>query len=117
MREIKFRCWHDNRMQRVNYIDFAHEKIDLFASDTIKFEEGVLMQYTGLKDKHGNEIYEGDILITSAFEKKYGIVKWNEKDASFKIVNVPSTSIIKSNKFYEVIGNIYENHELLRGTR
>ena len=46
MREIKFRCWFDNQMHKVEDISFKGKTINLFAADIRKFENGVLMQYT-----------------------------------------------------------------------
>lgn len=110
-RELKFRCWWDNRMHYVEEIDFKRKRVDLLGADTISIEECILMQYTGLKDKNGKEVYEGD-LIKIEYEEKYGIVKWNEELACFQICNVPSQTL-KHIKYYEIIGNIYENKELL----
>lgn len=123
MKTIKFRAWDidSKKMLDVKAIDWD-DKGNIIS---INYPEGklypdedygdhvVLMQFTGMCDKNGKEIYEGDILDTGKYEKKYGIVKWNEKDASFRITNVSSTTIGKANKFYEIVGNIYENQDLL----
>lgn len=128
MREIKFRCWHDNKMQRVNYIDFAHEKIDLFASDTIKFKEGVLMQYTGLKDKNGKEIYEGDICDMSILGGDHALMKISIQHgcAGFEPLYPDKVHpydrcwnsfwdehVLWNARYFTIIGNIYDNPELL----
>lgn len=119
MREIKFRCWYDNRMHKVVEIDFAYEKINLFGADIINFKDGKLMQYTGLKDKNGKEIYEGDILRFS--EVDTAIVEWNEKYSYFMVKPIQDYYFdsdvlghaLEYNNNVEIIGNIYDNPELL----
>ena len=75
----------------------------------IKQQGIVLMQYTGLKDKNGKEIYEGDICQY----KNRNIVKIYFKDGHFLMNNWGDISCDLSD--VEVIGNIYENSELLKG--
>lgn len=69
-------------------------------------------QYTGLKDKNGMEIYEGDVVSCSTFR---GVVKYNSYTASFQVVGVggwgTSLEYDKPNPF-EVTGNIFDNPEL-----
>jgi len=87
-----------------------------------EFVDCVLMQYTGLKDKNGKEIYEGDIVhVTDFFHgdaKVYkGVVKFVGGYYQIEgqdIRNAPLGWIISSDDL-EVIGNIYENPELLEG--
>lgn len=88
--------------------------------------DDMLMQCTGLKDKSGKLIYEGDILFedsrTLAYpDGKYWIVKWNKDSASFYIEMItpnkfeyfPHWHLSRHDLDYEVVGNIYENPELL----
>ncbi len=104
MREIKFRAW-DN----VNYMSTPFTFMEI-QSGIIGFtSEAIIMQYTGLKDKNGKEIFEGDIINA----------KW--KDGQHIGIEKCPNIIPNGFHFYEemddidceVIGNIYENHELL----
>lgn len=111
MREIKFRAWikKDERMESCISINPFHiGDCDRFLW---KHEEVELMQFTGLKDKNGNEIYEGDIIRSyndfgDSFED-LSIVIWNQEGASFDGV------VVYDIKNEEIIGNIHENPELL----
>jgi len=119
-REIKFRAFRKdfNTMHIVENINFDLP-ITLMCADlqTDAIYNFILMQYTGLKDKNGVEIYEGDIIshhneTISMFEKvevKYweGAFVAGRCTANDALVNynVPS--------YVEVIGNIYQNPELL----
>ena len=108
MREIKFRAWHKN----ANYM-CQNATTDLLDRDYLEF-----MQYTGLKDKNGTEIYEGDILKYS--HKAVGSIVREVvyKSGAFGIEGtVKGTHIIFGNILEserEVIGNIYKNPELLK---
>jgi len=114
MREIKFRAWdyQNNSMFYPHEIYFDEGLKNIRALDMMAnyIENGkprfVLMQYTGLKDKNGKEIYEGDI-IKDESDGMITVIKWNNECAGF--VNV---LYVKDSKDIEVIGNIYENPEL-----
>ncbi len=96
-REIKFRAWHleDGML----YFDFDTFKLDYHD------QYGNIMQFTGLKDKNGKEIYEGDII--SHFHNYVG-----ENKTSIEIVEVPNI-YFKAIHTVEVIGNIHQDKELL----
>ena len=118
MREIKFRAWDklNKEMFNVEIIDFQEKKL---YEDTVSyrnFKNIELMQYTGLKDKNGKEIYEGDILSNRNDEKLYKVIfengsfraefKGDFEEYSFDLIDVVAQSC-------EVVGNIYENPELM----
>ena len=126
MREIKFRAWHKKFkfMVRVSGIDMiCYDEIRIqYPTVNIRTKSGCiwtnlenveLMQYTGLKDKNGVEIYEGDIVRYAEFNCP---VLWS-KDLMWciDINNGYGEEMLTAYFDYEleVIGNIYENKELL----
>lgn len=123
MREIKFRAWdeHTKKMLTWSEIDSLDKDGFEFAIDILCGANGKIpLQYTGIKDKNGVEIYEGDICKTetSAFKEddfKVGVVKFNNGAFVRKIIyssgNYGYHDLFP--KHCEVIGNIYDNHELL----
>ena len=121
MREIKFRAWDKEKkiMREVLGIDILHKEIffsneDVDCYEHTDFKDIELMQYTGLKDKNGKEIYEGDIVkfLNGIFE-----VIWCNEKASFMLKNKEYKEflnfIYENNNGMEIVGNIYENPELL----
>lgn len=119
MRKIKFRCWYDNRMHKVVSIDFTYKKINLFGADIINFEDGILMQYTGIKDKNGKEIYEGDIVkvfVMSEYIKGY--IKYNEERGRFDVGWDSEIEKYKNNNSFlgscSTMKNDYDELEVLR---
>lgn len=114
MREIKFRCWSDNKMYEIDSIDFWDETVSLTGAGYINMENAKLMQYTGLKDKNGKEIYEGDILEWTTFSgKKYRFsVEYSNEYAQYTIANTGDISMenepLGDFENIEVIGNTYD---------
>ena len=132
MRKLKFRAWlkEEKKMVNVETMDFTdksiqylekNEFINAYLLRRMIFDDIELMQYTGLKDKNGKEIYEEDI-IKYKFPydtrlKHISPVKFLETEASFGIKDRYGNEIplytISANNYFEVIGNIYENKNLL----
>jgi uncharacterized phage protein (TIGR01671 family) len=85
----------------------------LYGNCSIKLENNVLMQCTGLKDKNGKLIYEGDILQQPQLPHKV-VCEWY-KDGFWLngFMNGAKRELRDMHNWYEVIGNIYENKELL----
>lgn len=105
-REIKFRAWDGRTMQHdIGVLPLSGEEKIVASHYTLKYrpDQVQLMQYTGLKDKNSREIYEGDILETRYGHKTVGDIHDLCGDT-----NVPNESE------REVIGNIWENPELLK---
>lgn len=133
-REIKFRAWSKkaNRYLKITGIQYDGDEIaGVFVvygtiagiPNTIFIESDdvvVLEQYTGLKDKNGKEIYEGDIMRYDAIDYK---VLWADYYAGFetKRLNSPYNNAGLTLHFLasvgRVIGNIHENPELLGGEK
>lgn len=137
MREIKFRAWHKEqqimfpireaiwfKMDSQSWVNESHQvptnRLHGYDGETIE-----LMQYTGLKDKNGKEIYEGDIfeigwrkesleqLVYVDFDKAGFVIRLCKTPANEQ----PIYNLVYARTFemrdVEVIGNIYENPELL----
>lgn len=122
MREIKFRAWHkkEKKMYNLDFWSFLTDDISLhnFKGKYIPhISEVELMQYTGLKDKNGKECFEDDILLYKGYK---GRVWYNKNVVRFFIDwEVPrSIELPQFNSSFsewgKVIGNIYENPELLK---
>lgn len=117
MRTIRFRVWSKREKRMLHNVEQCEEYckgcFGHYLSDCGDCYE--IMQFTGLKDKSGKEIYEGDIFKVEGFERPR-IIKWNEKLARFDLYNVWGDRLIDLSaeiEHYEIIGNIYQNPELL----
>lgn len=128
MRTIKFRAWDKEHNKMINNFTIEVKNGDIrFPEHNDNFgsysNDGdyILMQFTGLKDKHGQDIYEGDILIGESDILEYvGIVFFCKQTASFmrrsnlKINGTISLYPLQTRlEIAEIKGNIFENKELL----
>lgn len=144
-REIKFRCWDkkSKKMRQVTEIVFNTgfymenndnsvkliwvKGQDIIENKEIQIqreEDFILMQYAGLKDKNGKEIYEGDIVSKETFDDTkpnyrnvyYAKVMYIEELAGFYLVNKDNKILweVAEDKYnIEVVSTIYDNPELL----
>ena len=135
MRVVKFRAW-DKEIEKIYpvlEIDFVEEWVSMYSKMAGRhynwLNNLVLMQYTGLEDKNGVEIYEGDILELRAnpFNKTRDLFQVVFKDGGFRDewnnyigqylppdIRNKQGGRVRLNEACEVIGNIYENPKLLQ---
>ena len=123
MRKIKFRAWdkENEKMMKVSSLHLENKEISVKENGTFHlFRMQDLMQYTGLKDKNSKEIYEGDIVLIKLDETS----TWYKTVVGFKKGAFIANLIDKEDYVYifhhgftdddfEIIGNVYENKNLL----
>ena len=124
MRKFKFRAWFKNEgeMKNVamnNVYEGNKTYLHLSPMPMSDYKAIELMQCTGLFDKNGREIYEGDLLfhkVQGLRKVEYGSI---ESWACYALVNVHNGMIsnLCDSEIYEVVGNIYENQELLEESK
>lgn len=127
---LRFRAWHKTweemgKVKRIRFDDDGNVTTVLFRGKDFgvnaTIDKIVLMQSTGLKDKNGKEIFEKDILD---YNGRKVIVKWHGSYACFIYEFVDELqnrttewqSLFLSYYHFEIIGNVYENPELLEVT-
>ena len=120
--KLKFRCWNGETMVSPDYID--REGTAHWKENSIPESSENIMLWTGLLDKQGVEIYEGDIVqytaqITEGDERREEKTRATvEFEFGSFVANPPNsnydTDLQGSELWMEVIGNIYENPELVK---
>ena len=114
-RPIKFRAWNNAEKKMYPEVEDIRERYETY-----------LMQYTGLKDKNGKEIYEGDILKSTAngtLELDRFQLIWLKSRGGFRLKHIfvsnqddsATIGLSTVNDSFQVIGNVYKNKELLSG--
>jgi hypothetical protein len=120
MRETKYRAWDtvnkvmgevvELRLGLLQGVDVKYKSSRLKASGGIYGKPFILLQYIGIEDKDGKDIYDGDIL---GYEEDTGL---DVKSSNHIVKYYPgrfSTTAIKPSLYWKIIGNIYENPELI----
>lgn len=116
MKTIKFKAYlkTENKILNVLRVDFQHDEVLLEDLQEYAFSEVCLMQFTGLCDKHGNEIYEGDILnMRNRYLKKDNQVFKNTGEVYFEkgVFRCDQIPLAYLDEL-EIIGNIYDNSKI-----
>lgn len=127
-REIKFKVWDGEKMYEPFFMRSELNKTFIGPFS----EKCIFLQFTGLIDKAGKEIYEGDVVKTNWQHdgidnydyEIVGEIKWSDHYISFRIVNkdfdMPLHNVERESfcdreeNNSEVLGNIYQNHELIK---
>lgn len=123
MNRVKFRAWKKantpEMFNDIKVIDWIKNIIKIkypvgnnFRIDEESLDNVILMQYIGLKDKNGTEIYEGDLVQVEGLFPNEPFEVWF-RSGLFHIGNWNSQGFMNAFDFYEVVGNVYENPELL----
>ena len=133
MKSIKFRAktiragkWSKWMYGSLDFTKYTYQEARIVGYDDPvqywhKIDKNTIGQFTGQKDKNKKEIYEGDILRFS--EVDTAIVEWNEKYSNFMVKPIQDYYFdsdvlghaLEYNNNVEIIGNIYDNPELLKG--
>lgn len=118
----KYRMWNriTSKLHRVDGLYFDNKEVQYIDEvgilRFIKFENTILMQSTGLRDKNGKEIFDGDILFGHAGEDFWEVVEFDEADGKWvrkDLCYYSKLDLSENNEFMEIVGNIYENPEFL----
>ena len=124
MREFKMKAWlkKEKKMVAIIGIDFNYEYIrytedsNLFNENykTAEFKDIELLQFTGLKDNGGQELYEADVIkFNDGIDDIYGLISYDDEDGSYRVSYENITEHLSDLEGdFEIVGNIFENPDL-----
>lgn len=112
-RGIKFRAWNAaTGMRSIFSFEQDSNRVSLDGVNFVPVSEVSLLQFTGLHDRNGKEIYEGDIVCSDRYSAPHFEVVFHE--GAFRLKDELGRTMVQVTGGTEVIGNIYETPELLK---
>ena len=124
MKEFKMKAWlkKEKKMVAIIGIDFNYEYIrytedgNLFNENykTAAFKDIELLQFSGAKDKAGQELYEADVIkFNDGIDDIYGLISYDDEDGSYRVSYENITEHLSDLEGdFEIVGNIFENPDL-----
>lgn len=124
MKEFKMKAWlkREKKMVAIIGIDFNYEYIrytedsNLFNENykTAEFKDIELLQFTGLKDNGGQELYEADVIkFNDGIDDIYGLISYDDEDGAYRVSYENITEHLSEREGdFEIVGNIFENPQL-----
>ena len=124
MKEFKMKAWlkREKKMVAIIGIDFNYEYIrytedsNLFNENykTAEFKDIELLQFTGLKDNGGQELYEADVIkFNDGIDDIYGLISYDDEDGAYRVSYENITEYLSEREGdFEIVGNIFENPDL-----
>ena len=124
MKEFKMKAWlkKEKKMVAIIGIDFNYEYIrytedgNLFNENykTAEFKDIELLQFTGLKDNGGQELYEADVIkFNDDIDDIYGLISYDDEDGTYRVSYENITEHLSEREGdFEIVGNIFENPQL-----
>ena len=124
MKELKIKAWlkKEKKMVSIIGIDFNYEYIRYTEDDnlfnenykTAEFKNIELLQFTGLKDNGGQELYEADVIkFNDGIDDIYGLISYDDEDGTYRVSYENITEHLSDLEGdFEIVGNIFENPDL-----
>ena len=124
MKELKIKAWlkKEKKMVAIIVIDFNYEYIRYTEDDnlfnenykTAEFKDIELLQFSGAKDKAGQELYEADVIkFNDGIDDIYGLISYDDEDGTYRVSYENITEHLSEREGdFEIVGNIFENPDL-----